>query len=334
MSKCLSLVSILLITCTLCGQEQSYNFHLLDQGNGLNEGTILGFGQDKYGYIWIGTASGLNKFDGYSVVNYLPDATDSSTIMQAAIYVIYRHTDGSLWIGGDNGLMEYDYATDKFSWISDKGIITEIKPGPGNMVIISSTQGLFQLDPATKKVARFSDLYDIPNDTLLNTYIRDIDVWKEKVVIAGKQDLLEFNLATRQISIINLPTKIDYVYKGIEITPKGEVWLSVMTYPHLVRSDMNFKQANVREYLFPEKGSNLAYAITDFEMDTRGRMWITTSLDGLCYYNEEKDKFHRIVNNPLLPSSPVVNHLTKLFQDDNGLIWIATTGFGVISIPL
>lgn len=36
--------------------------------------------QDKYGYIWIGTEYGLNKFDGYRFTHYLTDSKDTTSI--------------------------------------------------------------------------------------------------------------------------------------------------------------------------------------------------------------------------------------------------------------
>ena len=36
--------------------------------------------QDKYGYIWVGTEYGLNKFDGYRFTNYLHNEEDTTSI--------------------------------------------------------------------------------------------------------------------------------------------------------------------------------------------------------------------------------------------------------------
>ena len=36
--------------------------------------------QDSYGFIWIGTENGLNKFDGWTFTQYLHDAKDHNSI--------------------------------------------------------------------------------------------------------------------------------------------------------------------------------------------------------------------------------------------------------------
>lgn len=36
--------------------------------------------QDKYGYIWVGSEYGLNKFDGYNFTSYHTSQGDTSSI--------------------------------------------------------------------------------------------------------------------------------------------------------------------------------------------------------------------------------------------------------------
>lgn len=55
--------------------------------------------QDKYGYIWIGTEYGLNKFDGYRFTHYLTDSKDTTSIASNDITDFFVDKDGQLWIG-------------------------------------------------------------------------------------------------------------------------------------------------------------------------------------------------------------------------------------------
>ena len=57
----------LLISVYGFGQLPSFNFHHVTTSNGLSDGVVRAIGQDKYGYIWIATLSGLNRYNGYSV---------------------------------------------------------------------------------------------------------------------------------------------------------------------------------------------------------------------------------------------------------------------------
>ena len=70
--------------------------------------------QDKYGYIWIGTEYGLNKFDGYRFTNYLHDEEDTTSITDNIISDLLVDTKGNLWIGSAKGLMRYNYEENNF----------------------------------------------------------------------------------------------------------------------------------------------------------------------------------------------------------------------------
>src|SRR5277367_860661 len=63
--------------------------------------------QTKDGYIWIGTGSGLVKYDG---VHFSPWSDPASkSLSGAAVYALRTSSDGTLWIGT---------GTDLFSWKS------------------------------------------------------------------------------------------------------------------------------------------------------------------------------------------------------------------------
>ena len=75
--------------------------------------------QDKYGYIWIATDNGLNKYDGYRFTTYLSQPDDSTTLNSNIVTSLYCDHNGQLWIGTRIGLSRYDYATDQFNTSRD-----------------------------------------------------------------------------------------------------------------------------------------------------------------------------------------------------------------------
>ena len=71
-------------------------------------------GQDAYGYIWVGTDYGLNRFDGYHFTHYLHDGNDSTTLIDNIVTQFLVDEKGNLWIGQSKGLVRYDYHNDRF----------------------------------------------------------------------------------------------------------------------------------------------------------------------------------------------------------------------------
>lgn len=70
--------------------------------------------QDAYGYIWVGTEYGLNKFDGYRFTPYLHRDGDSTSLPSNIVTAFAVGKDKSLYIGSNKGLARYDYATNTF----------------------------------------------------------------------------------------------------------------------------------------------------------------------------------------------------------------------------
>src|SRR5690606_139200 len=68
------------------------------------------FAQDEYGFIWIGTNGGLERFDGYEFINYLGNAEDSGALTSSRINALFRDNSNTLWIGtSGGGLNRYIY---------------------------------------------------------------------------------------------------------------------------------------------------------------------------------------------------------------------------------
>jgi ligand-binding sensor domain-containing protein len=66
----LSLSAWLLCSTSVLAQTTSFNFRSLTDADGLSDGVVHGFVQDQYGFIWIGTSYGLDRFDGINIKPY------------------------------------------------------------------------------------------------------------------------------------------------------------------------------------------------------------------------------------------------------------------------
>lgn len=62
------------------------------------------FAQTPDGYIWIGTRSGLYRFDGVSFTAWNPPSGQRYPSGISSIQSLYAAKDGSLWIGTEAGL--------------------------------------------------------------------------------------------------------------------------------------------------------------------------------------------------------------------------------------
>ena len=115
-----------------------------------SSGLINDICQDKYGYVWIATENGLNKFDGYRFTTYLSNPADTTTLASNIVTSLYCDQKGQLWVGTRLGLSRYNYATDSFSHIPfTEGVTPRVNPilqrKNGEFLVGTSGRGLYSM---------------------------------------------------------------------------------------------------------------------------------------------------------------------------------------------
>ena len=109
------LFSILICSPKITLAQESFTFHHLNVKDGLSQSTINCLFQDSRGFLWIGTADGLDKYDGYTFRHYRHVPHDITSLSSPTVESIFEDVDGKLWIGTDGGgLNIFDINTEKF----------------------------------------------------------------------------------------------------------------------------------------------------------------------------------------------------------------------------
>jgi len=104
-----------IISSFASAQNQQLHFTHIGTANGLSDLDVNTILQDKRGFIWVGTADGLNRYDGYKFKTFRNDVKDTSSIGGSYIQDMAEDSDGNLWvatIGG--GLNKFDRKTNRF----------------------------------------------------------------------------------------------------------------------------------------------------------------------------------------------------------------------------
>ena len=98
--------------------ESPVSFENITTANGLIQNSALSIIQDKSGFMWIGTADGLTRYDGKKFVYYKHHNDDSTSLSDNFISELYQDKHGRIWIGTRNGLNLYDERKNAFIRIS------------------------------------------------------------------------------------------------------------------------------------------------------------------------------------------------------------------------
>ena len=99
----------------LFAQQNLYRFEKIDVRNGLSGNQINSILKDEKGFIWFGTVSGLNRYDGYSFKTYRHRIGDSTSINDDYISQITKGPNHMLWVLTRNGWNIFDTRTEKFT---------------------------------------------------------------------------------------------------------------------------------------------------------------------------------------------------------------------------
>ncbi|WP_042505469.1 two-component regulator propeller domain-containing protein [Algibacter lectus] len=89
-------------------QSNSLNFHELDIHGVLFNKKVNVLFKDSYGYLWIGSNSGLYRYDGHDLEEYQYDVFDANSIPNNNINSIIEDAHKNLWIGSESYLIHYN----------------------------------------------------------------------------------------------------------------------------------------------------------------------------------------------------------------------------------
>ncbi len=96
-------------------QEPSRFFRLFTEKDGLSDRRVQCVWRDRQGWLWVGTAYGLNRFDGRRFMAYLPDPDHPGrSVSHESIFAIAEDSHERLWIATANGLNCFDPETHTF----------------------------------------------------------------------------------------------------------------------------------------------------------------------------------------------------------------------------
>ncbi|MDR2917988.1 MAG: helix-turn-helix domain-containing protein [Tannerella sp.] len=174
MKRVFILLAFYILTIICCKSEQ-----LRFYGKGeLSCNLITDICQDNDGFIWIGTANGLNKFDGWTFSQYFHKNNDANSLRSNYVYALYTDSKGTVWIGSNKGLQCYLPYKDAFQSVTfpdnmqpSVEDITELKTG--DIWVATSGRGVFVIDSQTMKATSLDDVNNACGSLFLSIIYED-----------------------------------------------------------------------------------------------------------------------------------------------------------------
>ncbi len=118
-------------------------FQHFTSAQGLANDAVYSLGVDREGNLWIGTARGVDKFDGNAFTNYGTEEGYADNESNAGGF--FADHDGTLWFGTVGGLSHYNPRFDLTHGVPPPAQLTELRLGSQ------------KFSPDTSPVTRYSD---------------------------------------------------------------------------------------------------------------------------------------------------------------------------------
>ena len=316
----------LLLFGVLCLMQMLACFSYANSGrlytsNDMSSSLIRCIIQDKYGFIWLGTNYGLNRFDGYKFSTYLCNPADTTTIQDNGIVKVYPYSKEFLFVATNRGLYKYSYLTNSFQHIvlekhDEKIRISSlVEDRKHNLLIGTAGYGAYKLDMTTGKVTRLSRKSANSVDDFFGMLFFDDEgyLWQAnhtKVLRKYKYD----GKSIRLVSVYE-PKDLFGIRKLYATDKKG---FFVAHTGGIMRYD--YASHSFSRYDFDFSAHQGAGYISAVTLDKYGNLWLGTSGDGTFKIPHGSRKAYRVeLNNQSFIFDNA--HISDLLIDRDGNQW-------------
>lgn len=309
---------------------QTLNMNQYGVEEGLPQSSIACLEQDIDGNIWIGTLSGVAKYNGLKFENY----SRKHGLTESRVVSSTVDKNGNIWFGHwSGGLSFYDHSAKRFLDLhvighSINSTIQSIKEDKNGIVWIGTqTDGLFIYTPTSdekggklneKLAGKFTKI-----EGFKGIPINDIIQLKNgKILLASGNGIFEFDNSNSKP--VNASTKYaipNGKYSAIIETSKGEIWFG---------SEGNgvFKTKDgklLNNYGFKDGLEDLI--VTALMEDKYSNIFIGTKEGGMFKYLRqlEDNKYNGLIFQTISVNQGLSNnHVTDIIQDRENNIWVGT----------
>ena len=316
----------------LFAAEYEYQFEIITTRNGLSDNDIRAVTDDRYGFVWLATDEGFNRYDGYEVKNYNSNPFDTTALSGNRIWDIFKDQDGDVWALTDKGVDLYHYGKNsfqRFSTASRPIFLTQDKEGL--LWIATKNSGVYTIEKNTGNIVNYrftpSDPYSISSNSFdenqcnpivvdtsgnlwigttngLNYYRKDKDFFTRFLSLEYYQNSISGN------HINTLLLKDNNIYVG---TSQGLDKINI--------GDLSIARLAGTSWI-SMLGTYSVKQLLDFGPNpTMNGFWMATTA-GIVYYNATFDLFDDLMWDYIFGQN-----INKMYVDPSGNLWVDVLAF-------
>jgi len=316
-------------------QAQSYLFKHLEVSDGLSNNSVNTIYKDRDGFMWFGTTTGLNRYDGYTFKVYQHAEDEPGSLPDNYITDIVEMPDGRFWINTARGYVLFDKERDCFitdvtgfmktleSWGVPEQVFVDRE---GNTWLSVAGEGCYRYKEGGKRLFFSYMEHSLPeygvtqmtecSDGILLIYNTGLLVCLDRSTLAVKWQSDEIKKYIPEGKKIELSLFVDrdnciwaYSLMGIWAYDSGtKSWRTDLTGIWSSRPDV------------------IIHAVAQ---DIEGRIWVGKDYDGIDVLEKETGKVTSLVAHDDNGRSLPHNTIYDLYADRDGIMWVGTYKKGV-----
>ena len=306
-------------------KNNNINFQSMTIDDGLSQSLAEYIYQDSYGYIWIGTSDGLNRYNGSEFKIYKNSKSNENTISNNVITSLVEDNSKNLWIGTYSGLNKMNLVTGDITRYlisqddknSSNSVIEELMVDSKERLWVCSISSLNLYDSKNDKFIKIET--DLFNDKIIQDISEDHNgvIW-----ISTDAGLYRYNPQEEKIEKFNDPQNIINDKNILTIYySNNKLWLGTKTCG-LIIMDLNDYSIKSYQYNLDDNTSIPSNFIIDILRAKDGSIWLATD-QGLALFDEETESFYTYKKNSD-KYSICDDNIINLYEDRSGGIWIGT----------
>jgi signal transduction histidine kinase/ligand-binding sensor domain-containing protein/DNA-binding response OmpR family regulator len=320
---------------------QGYLFRHITTEDGLPSNYTWHIMKDSRGFMWFTTRAGLCRYDGYEVKVFQYNPADTTSISD--IYLkstIAEDLEGYIWVGSTSGLNKFDPVSEKFTKYD---LDPDKKYGlMGNQVCIvytdrkgviwigANVNGLYKYDNINN---RFSQFLPSPDRSYSNHIKGVYDDNSGNFWVGTSSGLYQFDPSEgtyNPLFLLDKNKRITNRFTTITEDDVGNIWYcadSIYKYDKINKELIQFE--GVSDIFVDDPNPRYMDILID-TLNNNRILWVARS--NLYMYDFRTNELNMIREDVSQPENYVGTGPKSLYQDSNGLIWIATsTGISILN---
>jgi signal transduction histidine kinase/ligand-binding sensor domain-containing protein/DNA-binding response OmpR family regulator len=344
MYRFFALIFVSILCNSLFAQENVYQFSHLNIANGLSDNQVNAIFKDRKGFMWFGTLSGLNRYDGHEFKIFKHNSKDSSSIPDGYIVDIFEGPEKELWIASGGGFSIYNPLTEKFESFQDKhfikykipkGYLRGVKTNSsGKLYFQIENLGIFCYDPKANATIRYGHQKGVPNSLYADQISDFIDDEKGNLWVIYTSGVLDkFNLKNRRVTnryfAINKRFGEQVNSFNLNRDGEGNIFIYSRGNPfglyYLNAASDQFSYFGKKQDHSGLSSNNVSKVIEGSD----GKIWIGTDHGGINILDKNTHRLTYILSKEDDPKGLIDNSVAALYKDNNGIVWVGTYKKGI-----